>query len=347
MASRGKVPVKKETRLVIKNQTKTPKLTQKAAQDMQKLEKCLELRNVQKPSNWPTDVTYNVRGILQLPDGWHHGKKVTKPSQRGSGGKLHPCFVGPLKPNGQRRIFFHRRDLEKFLGTKIEQPDRIERVRIMNPDHLVKYPDDARLWRTGKKAKADYINHRCDQISGKTVREALQDFNYEYNGKPRHYSMSDLVYDEKLGLLMIGDDSGKSIQVPNTTTKKRVAAKTVQKSASSSSNRRSRRSARPAPLVAFPAPVPAVPPPGMPAAPLAAGLQHVRTKVFGPLKKAAASGVAGEVAISTILGVGHQCSMDQTMLNALAEVLRKTPAERGKFGQMVLDYFESDLIKHK
>lgn len=332
-------------RRVIKRETKEAKLTEKSAQEVKKLETCLALRNMPTPDNWPADVTYNVRGLLKLPDGWYHGKKVTKPTARGSGGLLHPCFVGPTQPDGKRRIFFHRRDLEKFLGNKIVQPDNMERVRIMNPEYLSKYPDDARLMRTEKKTKADYINNRCDQLSGKTVREALQNFKYDHNGKTRNYSVTDLKYDENCGLLVVDTGSGKSTQLRKKTTNNKAAPKTARKSAAS---KRARVSARSAPLLALPAPMPvALPPPGTPTMPPAAGLQHVCAKVLGPLKKAAATGVAGEVAISTILGVGYQCSMDRTMLNALPEVLRKTPVERGKFGQMVLNYFESELIKHK
>ena len=62
-----------------------------------------------------------------LPEGWHHAKKITKASVCGSGGKLLGYYVGP-----RGKVFFHKADLEEFLGRKNEAASASGRRRGMS-----------------------------------------------------------------------------------------------------------------------------------------------------------------------------------------------------------------------
>ncbi|CAE8597553.1 unnamed protein product [Polarella glacialis] len=164
-----------------------------------------KLTDAQVPEHWPQNCRLNPRAFSKLPDGWYHAKMVTGESGRGTGGNMARLFVGPYdEAKGKRVQFWHKTDLEKHLGYKLEQEsEENPRIhpRIMNPELLKTFPDDAILHRVHeKKARADYINKRCDDLDGKTVREALMDFHYEYEGGIMcSYGSSDLKYDEKDG----------------------------------------------------------------------------------------------------------------------------------------------------
>lgn len=77
-----------------------------------------------------------------------------------------------------------------------------------------------------------------------------------------------------------------------------------------------------------------------------AGLQHIRDNIFAPLLQKAASHEKDDVAIYTLLGVGTHLRMGAPMLNALPDVLRMSPAERGALGNVILQQFQAELNKH-
>ena len=67
---------------------------------------------------------------------------------------------------------------------------------------------------TGKQSKAEYINRRCKQMNGKTVKQALASTYKNSSGKSVPYTQADLNYDMKGGrLTMVSPD--KTIEPTN------------------------------------------------------------------------------------------------------------------------------------
>ena len=67
---------------------------------------------------------------------------------------------------------------------------------------------------TGKQSKAEYINRRCKQMDGKTVKQALASTYKNSSGKSVPYTQADLNYDMKGGrLTMVSPD--KTIEPTN------------------------------------------------------------------------------------------------------------------------------------
>merc|ERR1712083_414202 len=62
---------------------------------------------------------------------------------------------------------------------------------------------DLTLTYSGKRALAPYITTRCQQLSGKTIREALTTFRcIGDKGEERNYTLTDLRYDLGSGRLV-------------------------------------------------------------------------------------------------------------------------------------------------
>lgn len=182
-------------------------VTKKAEQDMEVMKVMAEVVDVKTPKDWPADTFPNVRAFAPLPEGWHHAKRLTNKSGRGSGGIMRHCYVGP-----EGKTFWHKKDLEKHLGFKIESPDDVQRPRMACPLIFTEYPKDAVLTRTEKQAKTEYINKRCNLVNGLTVHKALQEFEYDYEGQTFPYNLSDLRYDVQGGRLTVDTPGGGTVK---------------------------------------------------------------------------------------------------------------------------------------
>eukprot|EP00930_Biecheleria_cincta_P039268 TRINITY_DN27008_c0_g1_i1.p1 TRINITY_DN27008_c0_g1~~TRINITY_DN27008_c0_g1_i1.p1 ORF type:complete len:442 (+),score=98.00 TRINITY_DN27008_c0_g1_i1:44-1327(+) len=361
-----KAPVKKSVGL---------SMTAEAAKDMEALKENAKLLNKDTPADWPAGAIPNVRAFAPLPDGWHHAKKVTGQSGRGDGGKLRPCFVGP-----GGLVKWHKTDLEKHLGIKLEDTAADgPRPRCLKPLILKEFPADQVIRRTEKRDAVDYINKRCDRLSGMTVSDALLTFKYEKAGKQLNYMISDLRYDVKAGRLVLDNGTAprpkKMEQLPKTGPVKREPSRCAPSKDSfvkvepdgCKNLPQSRNSRRPSDdgIVKTKDSKRArtecakknLAPGGSKRASSAtpsqqsssssnAGLLHIKENIFKPLMHRALSGEADQVNLYTLQGVGNQLNMEKLMLDILPDVLRTPPAERGALGQKVLKQFEAEMDKH-
>jgi len=172
-----------------------PKPSAETKKHFTKMRETANMLQVEIPADWPEGVVPNVRAFGPLPAGWHHAKKVTGKSHRGDGGGMRGCFVGP-----GGNVFWHKTDLERHLGIKIEGAKEAVRPRIVDTAAFREFPKDHTLVRTDKKAVESYITERCDALSGRTVQYALMEFNYQRaDGTLRNYNIGDLKYDVKGG----------------------------------------------------------------------------------------------------------------------------------------------------
>jgi hypothetical protein len=294
---------------------------------MELLTKLAKRLNKTTPLDFPEGAVLNVRCCVPLPEGWHHAMKVTGKSGRGNGGILRHCYIGP-----GGLVKWHKYDLEKHLGIKIEGEQ--ESVHhFISPVIFEEFPEDAIIRRTDNQIGCEYMLKRCDGLNGKTVSDALYSYQYKRSdlAGSKQYSVSDLRYDIKGGRIEL--DMGKATaasqplkQKPvkkdkpvNGSKKQQVSTSAVKRgktlmNATAASSKSSARSSN-------------------------AGLQIV----VKPLLSRAAKGAASEGDIYTMLGIGHQLNMDQLMLKVLPEVLRKSPADRGSFGEGVLKQFEAEV----
>lgn len=197
-----------------------PKPTAKTTKVLNKLRQTSELLNKKPPAGWPANTVPNPRAFSPLPDGWCHAIKVTGKSPRGKGGSYRHCLVGP-----GGRLFWHKYDLEKHLGTRIEGAKKASRPRIVDPDVFKKYPQEWVLVRTktaSQKNTQAYIDERCDALGGKTVRYALVEYEFKRpSGKMHPYNISDLSYDVKHGRLRV-QAPGKSTEAGAMQTSKKA-----------------------------------------------------------------------------------------------------------------------------
>jgi len=323
------------SRKLVRATKKTPRVTLKATKDMKLLRETAEVLKIETPAHFPKGAVLNVRAFQPLPDGWRHAMKLTGPSYRSKGGALRHCFIGP-----GGLVKWHKKDLEKHLGVLI--PEVGSRPRCLSPLVMTEFPADAIIRRTEKQDAAEYILKRCNSLAGRTVSDALLKVQYEYNGKMRYYGVSDLRYDIKGGRLVLetgvasplppkreeislekkGELQGAPMTPPSNTT--RLPSKSPVKT------RVPKRASQPKQSSSSPNAI----------------LQHIRQSIFIPLLSRAASGEKDEICLYTLIGVGSQIKMEKLMLNALPNVLRTAPAERGVFGYEVLKQFEAELSKH-
>lgn len=314
--------------------TKVVLVKPEAAKEMDILKKHAVRLKKEAPSDWPEGAVPNVRCSTPLPDGWQHAMKVTAKSGRGGGGILRRCYIGP-----GGLVKWHKSDLEKHLGVKIET-DHEHGNRFISPLVFDEFPEEATIRRTDSKVGSEYMVKRCDGLDGKTVSDSL--YNYKYksgsSGESVQYTVSDLRYDIKGGRIILETAGVASQLVKKEQGKKtHASARLTRQDVPSSSSRSSpSSSSRSSPIAA---------PSLQTSKPSKLALKHIKQSVFKPLLSRAAKGGSGESDIYTMLGVGHQLKMDQLMLNVLPDVLRKSPAERGSFGEGVLKQFEAELNK--
>jgi len=242
-AKRGAPKAKAAACKIVK---KPAKLTPKAKDDMKLMKSLVQTVKMELPADWPEGAIPNARAFAPLPEGWHHAKKATKASARGTGGLLRPCFVGP-----QGKLFWHKKDMYKYLGQDMPKEDLSEIRRPMNPLVQKEFPPDAVLHRTETRTGTEYIDKRCDGLDGLSVQEALLDYRFQKHSATRNYNLSDLRYDIEGGRIVVeaaGHQASKCAEAPMSVKVEFVAEPPT---------KRARKSAPTKPAPTKPAPTPA------------------------------------------------------------------------------------------
>jgi len=303
---------------------------------------------------WPQDVVADDRWCSWMPDGWTPALKMT------AGKILIQGMVGPLPEDGElRKFFFHKADLEKYLGRKLDLDERGKKPKDygnINPKEF--------LHRTDREPACSYIKTRCDSLHGYSVEEALGDFKYmhgEGDAKQKQYSMQDLKYDveERKFLQLVPErpaagarQAAPSTPAPNASSDACAAPSTPkrQDSGASASGR----------LVQMPS-TPAKRPRVAPAAAASASGKQARLKsaedyaqmarreifeqCYEPFKTRAALSVEDEKSMCALVGAGFDLGIDAMVLKSLKLALRIAPEGRGKIGQAVLEEFEGAYLQ--
>lgn len=159
-----------------------------------------KLPEARKLKRWPKDCVPDDRWCSWLPDGWTCATKMTCHE------RLLDCYIGPIPddPKEERMRFFHKADMEKALGKKLENDARGPKPRTVPKDLADEFPEEGYIVRTDKPAEAQYINDRCKRLHGMRVKDAIVNFKYKRpDGIEHHYGVSDLKYDKGGGRLTI------------------------------------------------------------------------------------------------------------------------------------------------
>lgn len=145
--------------------------------------------------NWPENCVKDDTWCSWLPEGWTPALKKT------NGDLLLRCYIGPAP---ERKRFFHKVDVEKYVGKKLPCRDRRERP-LMVPEKLPKgIAAESFIERTDKSAHVPYITQRCNAAHGMQVKDVLTTLKFtDTKGKVRCYGVGDLVYDIKGGRLKV------------------------------------------------------------------------------------------------------------------------------------------------
>lgn len=310
---------------------------------------------------WPQDVVADDRWCSWMPEGWEPALKMT------AGKILIQGMVGPLpEDGGVRKFFFHKVDLEKHLGRKLDLDERGKKPRDfgnINPEHF--------LHRTDREPLQSYIKTRCDGLHGYSVEEALDDFKYMHgegkDAKQKQYSMQDLKYDveERKFLQLVPERPAAGARqaapltpasvdrhLPNASSEACAAPSTPKRQDSGASASGS--------LVQMPSTPAKRPRVASAAAASASGkqarlnsaedyAQMARREIFEqcykPFKTRAALSVEDERSMCALVGAGFDLGIDVMVLKALKLALRTAPEGRGKIGQAVLEEFEGAYLQ--
>lgn len=228
---------------------------------------------------WPEDAVPDDRWCSWLPTDWTPAVKMT------NGGILIQCMVGPLP---DRRLFFHKVDLEKYLE------------RELGPDQRGKKPVDIGdadphkfIHRTDSIPATDYVRVRCNKLHGLSVGEALRNFKYTHGvgsaGKEIQYRAQDLKYDLlRKNITLVSQRPSKNA--------KPVSMPATPSSSQASPATPANYNARPVPMTPFqPVPAtPSMPAPATPAKPAAAAATSTRPAPCTPLRTSSKRAVTEE-----------------------------------------------------
>jgi len=302
------------------------------------------------PADWPENCVVDDRWCSWLPEDWTPAAKMTE------GGLLLLCYIGPAP---DRKRFFHKKDLEAYVERSLGSDERGTK-----PPELGDIDPKSFVKRTEVVAQVDYINVRCEKAHGLSVEEALATSCEHTHGKQKNYTVADLKYDLLCKRLTLVPErpsqSSKPTIAPTTPTRRPCKSAAPATPRTPIKVKKELKSAGPK-APATPAKCNAKPlKPVTPKARTAAvgssrGSSSSSSSSFlevlfkscsTPLKSRAASGMADETSIFALIGIGGSLGLDRTMLSSLPEILRKPPAERGEFGQFVLNQFEKKFSKH-
>mmetsp|Transcript_45172 Transcript_45172/g.84559 ORF Transcript_45172/g.84559 Transcript_45172/m.84559 type:complete len:436 (-) Transcript_45172:190-1497(-) len=155
-----------------------------------------EIFNAKKaltPEDWKEGIVKDDRHVSYLPPDWTPGLKMT------DGGILIKVLVGPPP---ERKHFFHKPDLEKYLDRKLNAEERGR-----NPKQFTDIDPKKFIKRKDRGAMAGYINERCNRIHGMTVEEAIGTLVCEHrHGEEKRYALTDLKYDLKCDRIELVDE---------------------------------------------------------------------------------------------------------------------------------------------
>lgn len=158
----------------------------------------------EKLDKWPEDCVYQKdRHCSYLPKDWHCATKMT------INGRLLDCWIGPVgsqnQETGERKKIYHKVDLEKHLGRKVEMNERGPKPRTLTKDLIDKgFDEESYLERTDVCAEVEYINDRCNALHGVQVKDALVNKKFKHtHNKMKNYSVSDLRYDTGMKRLKV------------------------------------------------------------------------------------------------------------------------------------------------
>eukprot|EP00746_Dinoflagellata_sp_MGD_P166603 gnl/MRDRNA2_/MRDRNA2_96617_c0_seq1.p1 gnl/MRDRNA2_/MRDRNA2_96617_c0~~gnl/MRDRNA2_/MRDRNA2_96617_c0_seq1.p1 ORF type:complete len:441 (+),score=103.12 gnl/MRDRNA2_/MRDRNA2_96617_c0_seq1:116-1438(+) len=201
--SKGTVKVKQEQDATSKEKRKQ--------EDKHYFDERMEETKKLELQDWPKDIAVDDglkidigRWPSWLPEEWTAATKMTVNDCRLD------CYVGPTP---ERKMYFHKADIEKYLGKKLPIGLRGPKPR----SEVKKLPKDSKEFNlehylecTGIKADAQYIEDRCRGVHGMQIKEALQSFKFKQptshsqmklgvraESGERHYSVADLRYDMK------------------------------------------------------------------------------------------------------------------------------------------------------
>lgn len=307
---------------------------------------------------WPQDVVADDRWCSWMPEGWTAALKMT------AGKILITGMVGPLpEDGGMRKFFFHKPDLEKYLGRKLDLDERGKKpldYGNINPKHF--------LHRTDREPACSYIKARCDSLHGYLVEEALSDFKYTHGegmaAKQKQYSMADLKYDveDRTFLQLVSErpaaearqtapSTPASVRQPSTDACAAPSTPTRSGSAVAASKHLLQMPSTPAKRPRVPVATSASSASSKSASVKSAedyaraARQEIFELCYKPFKTRAASTVDDEKSICALVGAGFDIGIDAIVLKSLKLALRTSPEGRGKIGQAVLEEFEGAYMQ--
>jgi len=156
--------------------------------------------------DWPEGYVVNGKWNSWLPEDWTAATKMTVNKL------LLDCYIGPLP---ERKMFFHKADVEKYLGKKLPNTLRGPKPRTLPPGLQDQFNEEHFLERTKVPAKEKYIAERCNAVHGMQIKEVLKSFKFmqpkshsqmklrKSETTERPYSVADLKYDLKYRRLKV------------------------------------------------------------------------------------------------------------------------------------------------
>lgn len=306
---------------------------------------------------WPQDVVADDRWCSWMPEGWTAALKMT------AGKILIMGMVGPLPDDGgMRKFFFHKADLEKYLGRKLDLDEKGKKpldYGNINPKHF--------LHRTDREPACSYIKARCDSLHGYLVQEALCDFKYTHGegmaARQKQYSLADLKYDveDRKFLQLVPERPAAGARQAAPSTPASVRQPSNDACAAPSTPTRSHSAGAASKHLQMPS-TPAKRPrvsaassassAGSKSASLKSAEDYARAArqqifelCYKPFKKRAALTVDDEKSICALVGAGFDIGIDAIVLKSLKLALRTSPEGRGKIGQAVLAEFEGAYMQ--
>lgn len=166
--------------------------------------KTFEEKKLSTPADWKEGFVKDDRWVSFLPSDWTPGLKMT------DGGILINVFVGPPP---ERRHFFHKPDLEKFLGRELTSDEKGRKPQDFGDIDPEKF-----IMRKDLGAVAEYINTRCTKLHGLSVKEALETEHEHTHDKTKKYCLADLKYDLKSQRIELVDQRPAQSSCPSPAT---------------------------------------------------------------------------------------------------------------------------------
>lgn len=300
-------------------------------------------------ANWAFKDTVVDNGWSSwLPKDWLNCYKLT------ANGLLLPCFVSPPDKKGERKRFFHKPAVEAYLGRTLTSEERGPKPRFVDEACQAQFPPDHFLKYVGSTEPAmKYMTDRCVKAHGMMIREAIANLTYtDNNGVVRPFGIPDLRYDMKAGRLEIvktkklcGELSTPAPEAQRHINSQVKAEQYTELSSAGSKKRKRETGSQSCKGTARAAPTKknAAPPQAAPTG-ASNGAHNAAMAVYQSVRGQASKGPVAEKDIYALVGVGMTLGVDPVLLEVVPGILRRSPPERGGFGDLTLEQLDKALV---